>query len=60
MPFATGHGSGNCAYLIIRNATYMYIGYTPNKPNLILNDVSIAVVNEVKDLGVVVIDSCLN
>ena len=32
----------------------MYIGSTPNKPNLIFNDVSLAVVDEVRDLGVVV------
>ena len=32
----------------------MYIGNIPNKPNLILNDVSLAVVDKVKYLGVVV------
>jgi len=37
----------------------MYIGNTPNGPSLTLNDVSLAVVDEVRDLGVIV-DSRLN
>ena len=56
MPFAIGHDSGNCVYILqtYKKCNLMYIGNTPSKPNLILNDVSLAVVDEVKDLGVVV------
>jgi len=32
----------------------MDIGNTPNKPSLMLNDISLAVVDEVRDLGVIV------
>jgi len=32
----------------------MYIGNIPNRPSLTLNDISLAVVDEVRDLGAIV------